>query len=265
MGEMRERGVDTEGMTIEGRLVMADAKTVLGGFMAGDLPQPPAFHRAVRPLLGVAGAGGRRVRAFGEMVSLLWDDGNVLGAVELERLWNGLLERLDFDLLCAYPLAIREAPESLSALTDVCGAHSQVFGAAPHSEQAERTGTFARSAESVRLARRFVAEVLAEWGQAGLIDDARLVVPELATNAIVHGRSDFTVGLSRPGAGLLLTVGDGGCGRPQVAEARSTDPGGRGLALVKTLCSGWGQIPSPIGKVVWVSLPATDSGRRDPT
>lgn len=43
------------------------------------------------------------VRAYGEMVALLWDEGNATGALRLEELWDELQRETEFSLLCAYP------------------------------------------------------------------------------------------------------------------------------------------------------------------
>ena len=44
-----------------------------------------------------------RIAVFGEMVALLWADGNKEGAIRLERLWNDLAHTNSFALHCAYP------------------------------------------------------------------------------------------------------------------------------------------------------------------
>lgn len=48
--------------------------------------------------------GRSRVRAFGEMVALLWAEGNHGGAIRLEELWNDLQNSHSFALFCAYPM-----------------------------------------------------------------------------------------------------------------------------------------------------------------
>lgn len=62
-----------------GRLVMADAATMLQGFLAGDRLDPGRFRDAALELLGSVARPGRPVRIYAEMVALLWDAGQVLG------------------------------------------------------------------------------------------------------------------------------------------------------------------------------------------
>ena len=74
-----------------------------------------------------AAASGRRVRAYGEMVALLWDAGDVLGAIELETLWHELGRELSFSLFCSYPASSVSGPEHAQALHQVCHLHSAVL------------------------------------------------------------------------------------------------------------------------------------------
>ena len=68
---------------------------------------------------------GSEVRAFGEMVALLWHQGNVAGAIALESLWNDLAQQQRFSLLCAYPTTGLTAAE-LGDVNEVCRLHSVV-------------------------------------------------------------------------------------------------------------------------------------------
>ena len=68
-------------------------------------PDAELFDQFVTQVLERAGRGGRRVRAFGEMVALLWAQGHNGATVRLEHLWHELCRRESFSLLCAYPRA----------------------------------------------------------------------------------------------------------------------------------------------------------------
>src|SRR6266550_3582940 len=61
-----------------------------------------AFDRVIGAVIRRAAVGGRAVRAFGEMVALLWDDALVTDALQLEALWEELAARHPFSLFCAY-------------------------------------------------------------------------------------------------------------------------------------------------------------------
>ncbi|MEA2723961.1 MAG: hypothetical protein QOH59_1732, partial [Gemmatimonadales bacterium] len=53
-----------------------------------------------------ARAGHSGVRAYGEMVGLLWTAGERAAAVRLEEYWNSLLHRSNICLFCAYPIDV---------------------------------------------------------------------------------------------------------------------------------------------------------------
>ena len=84
------------------------------------------FEATMQPLLACARAGRRKMRAFSEMVALLWSQSNPVAALELERLWNALVKRERFSLFCAYPRSCFQNHTEAS-LQSVCGAHSRML------------------------------------------------------------------------------------------------------------------------------------------
>jgi hypothetical protein len=101
--ELEARDHDPSRLQREGRLVVLDARSTLDGFMRRGMPDEGLFHGAIDPVLSTISASSPpNVRAFGEMVSLLWADRHFDAALRLEELWNRLAERSPFMLLCAY-------------------------------------------------------------------------------------------------------------------------------------------------------------------
>jgi len=70
------------------------------------IPDPRRFRETVGTAYGAGRGGGHRVRAFGEMVALLWSDGNQAAAIRLEELWNELAETHSFASSAAYPIML---------------------------------------------------------------------------------------------------------------------------------------------------------------
>ena len=100
------RGLDLNAARRRGSYVALDAAETLAKFMVGDRPDPARFEQSVGSVIerAIKGPPLRRVRAFGEMVALLWADGKPEAAIKLETLWNDLGRRQTFSLLCGYPM-----------------------------------------------------------------------------------------------------------------------------------------------------------------
>lgn len=93
---------------LEGRLVFLDAQVTLDRLMVDGRPDEDLFAGIIgEALKGVqARAGHMGVRAYGEMVGVLWKDGQYAAAVRLEELWNQLLKSSNIRLFCGYPIDV---------------------------------------------------------------------------------------------------------------------------------------------------------------
>jgi len=106
---------------------------------------------------------------------------------------------------------------------------------------------------SVARARELACAWLLARGLDEMIDTCELLVSELATNALRHGRGDIRLRLLRDTT-LVCEVWDNGYAQPRQRRARDTDEGGRGLQLVSMLADRWGSRRTPTGKTVWFEL-----------
>jgi hypothetical protein len=249
---LTDAGADLAEAIRSGSYLALEARQIADAFVREGRLDRDGFERMVGGLLGQAGRNGSKaVRAYGEVVSVLWDAGLVSAAVELEQLWNDLVGRHSFSLLCGYPAGSVMRGGHLDAFADVCRLHSEVFGSwPPHA--AKRA--FAFSTEAPAAARHFAVGALRRLGAADQADDAALVVTELAANAVVHAHSAFTVDLAiRPDL-LRISVRDDS---PLPATAGPALPAAplHGLGAVAALASRWGVEPlGPDGKTVWAEL-----------
>jgi hypothetical protein len=123
---LEEAQYDVSSLTLAGRYIPLNAEEMLGRFMVNDWPDENLFMDAVSELLLKAKIEGRQVRAFGEMVAILWAKGQVGATVRLEQLWNKFCETESFCLFCAYPESgfTQDATESVM---HICGAHSKMI------------------------------------------------------------------------------------------------------------------------------------------
>lgn len=110
------------------------------------------------------------------------------------------------------------------------------------------------AAGDLAAARRFTRLALLAWTAGAAVDDALLVVTELAANALRHGCGDPLLRLSVDGADVRIEVFDD---NPAPPVRRPAGPdGGWGLPLVDRLSSVRGTARHGRGKVVWCVLPA---------
>lgn len=102
--------------------------------------------------------------------------------------------------------------------------------------------------------------VVAECLAAGLTQDARdqaeLLVSEVVTNAVLHGRSAVHLRVLATPALLRVEVGDDNSRRPSMVRPDAGALGGRGMAIVDLLATRWGVEEGGIGKVVWFEITA---------
>jgi len=114
---------------------------------------------------------------------------------------------------------------------------------------------FDSARDSPGEARRKVVMALRGRGyEEDLVQDAALLVTELAANAVVHAGSSFSVSVSLRDSMLRIDVADSG----RVAASRASQEWvprqGHGLGLIDAICSRWGADTVPEGKVVWGEL-----------
>lgn len=107
---------------------------------------------------------------------------------------------------------------------------------------------------SVSSARDFVEALLRQYEMTAFLDNAVLVVSELATNAILHARTPFSVTLERSDGVVLLSVHDESLQLPQLTVASLLALGGRGLRMVQLFSDDWGVSADDGGKSVWASF-----------
>jgi hypothetical protein len=104
LSHLRAIGVQTHELRRSGELQLFDARKMLSAFMVNGTPDPLLFKSNVGDVIERICANRRPcpIRAYGEMVDLLWQEGNEDGAIRLEILWNQLASSYEFSLLCGY-------------------------------------------------------------------------------------------------------------------------------------------------------------------
>jgi hypothetical protein len=116
--------IDVERLKKKGDLLLLDARETLAAFMVNGQPDADFFKASATRALEQLGRGrATTIRAYGEMVDVLWKDGMSAAAIKLEMLWNRLANTHDFSLLCGYAMGnfYKDA-----TIDDVCRHHTHV-------------------------------------------------------------------------------------------------------------------------------------------
>jgi hypothetical protein len=105
------------------QIVVLDAEQTLARFMVDGLPQWNPFREVIGGLIAQMRLQYPAVRAYGEMVDILWQEGKRDAAIRLEEYWNELTRLQTFSLFCAYAMDALD-PKAYAGLQSVCKAHT---------------------------------------------------------------------------------------------------------------------------------------------
>ena len=116
----------------DGRLVLLDAAETLERILLDGDVDEALFRSVVGEALATvrARAATGSARAFGEMVSLLWESGRHHDAARLEELWNCLLPDSGCSLYCAYRVDLFGHPGNAAALQPIVASHDHILAGA---------------------------------------------------------------------------------------------------------------------------------------
>jgi PAS domain S-box-containing protein len=121
-------GCDPESAQRDGLLAFRDAAQTLARFMVAGVPDWDQFQRAIRGEIervrSSSPTGG--LRAYGEMVGVLWSAREFDAAIRLEEYWNRLQQSSSFKLFCGYPINIFADDFHHAHLDAVVRAHTHV-------------------------------------------------------------------------------------------------------------------------------------------
>jgi hypothetical protein len=130
LSRLEEFGLDMSAAIRQGRYVALDTEDALSRYMINDRPDDALFYRAAGDLITktAQAVDGERTRvvACGGCATLLWDRGNVEGAIRLERLWDEIARSHGVQVLCGYQLATFEGEKGRDTFDRICAEHSAV-------------------------------------------------------------------------------------------------------------------------------------------
>jgi hypothetical protein len=127
-GRLTAAGVDVAAAGARRQLTVCEARETLHRFMVDGMPDRTAMRATILGVLdSVREAGYTTVRAFGEMVDVLYRRGDLTAAIRLEELWNELLDDQRIALLCAYAVDAFDRESYKSTLPSIGHVHSHLM------------------------------------------------------------------------------------------------------------------------------------------
>jgi signal transduction histidine kinase/ActR/RegA family two-component response regulator len=153
-------GLDVAAAKTSGQYVSLDAQETLALLMVDGAPDAGRFSEILTHMITQTGENRSCVRVFGEMVALLWADGNRSGAIRLEELWNDLHNSHPFSLFCAYPINGFGGETLAKPLGEVCATHSRVIPAESYTALEDADERLRAVLELQQKAKWLEAEIL---------------------------------------------------------------------------------------------------------
>lgn len=132
---LQAHGLNLAALHARGQYFPLDAAETLAKFMVDGSPDHDLFVKVIGDRIAQAASGRRGVYAFGEMVALLWAEGNAAAAIRLEELWNDLGKKHSFSLFCAYPMDGFRGASNGQPLMHICKEHARVIPAESYAAQ----------------------------------------------------------------------------------------------------------------------------------
>ena len=134
---LRDRGFDVAVLERRGDLIVLDARETLSKFCEFGKVDAERFTQTITPVIEQASRGRRNctIRAYGELVDLLWKDGQITASMRVEMLWNQLANTHDFKLLCGYSMGNFYKDASIEEITCT---HTHVLAADGESQPIHR-------------------------------------------------------------------------------------------------------------------------------
>ena len=123
---LRSQGFDLNALTAADQYIPIDAEDLLSILLVDGWIDEGIFNSFISDIVNRAKQRNGKVRAFGEMVAVLWGQGNCGATVQLENLWNQLHGKSPFTLFCAYPKTgfTKSASDSIDI---ICKQHGKVI------------------------------------------------------------------------------------------------------------------------------------------
>ncbi len=128
---LQAQGVDIGSAIEQKRYIALDAAETLATLMVDGMLDASRFVKTFGNLIMTVtkAVNGQhpRIAIFGECVQLLWAQGDVEAAIQMEKLGNQLTDVYDVDILCGYCQASGQGKMDAHTFQRICAEHSTIY------------------------------------------------------------------------------------------------------------------------------------------
>ncbi len=133
--QLKRLGAHPQAAIADERLIFLDAEQTLARFMVDGQPEWALFESTITAAIRrLQPRDPQGLRAYGDMVGVLWAAGQTSAAIRLEEFWNRLLSSIGFKLFCGYSIDIFDEEFQSSAVKELLCAHTHLVPCGQHGD-----------------------------------------------------------------------------------------------------------------------------------
>jgi hypothetical protein len=194
---LEAEGVDVKASQARGQLTVVDADELLPRFMRDAMPDAPLFLGLAADVIAKARGQDRhpKVRWWGEMVNVLWEQGNVAASMSLEDQFDRLAKHHEIAIFCSFVMDNFNSEVHSRLLPRLGQNHSHLIPVEDYARLERAVGDALRQTVGANDARVLEQQLLATYSQAfqmprsqALLLALRESLPEVADSVLTRSR-----------------------------------------------------------------------------
>jgi MEDS: MEthanogen/methylotroph, DcmR Sensory domain len=195
---LEAEGVDVKAAQGSGQLTVVDADELLPRFMKDAMPDAPVFLGLAADVIASARGEGRypRVRWWGEMVNVLWEQGNVAASMSLEDQFDRLADHHEIAIFCSFVMDNFNSEVQSRLLPRLGQNHSHLIPVEDYARLERAVGAALRQTVGADDARVLEEQLLSSYSPAfkmprsqALLLALRESLPDVAVSVLTRSRA----------------------------------------------------------------------------
>jgi hypothetical protein len=195
---LEAEGVDVKAAQGRGQLSVVDADELLPRFMKDAMPDAPVFLGLAADVIDNARGEARypKVRWWGEMVNVLWEQGNVAASMSLEDQFDRLAKQHEIAIFCSFVMDNFDSEVHSRLLPRLGQNHSHLIPVEDYARLERAVGAALRHTVGADDARVLEQQLLSNYSPAfqmprsqALLLALRESLPDVAESVLTRSRA----------------------------------------------------------------------------